>query len=99
MPNSMTSLSLAERIRVMAKEVAWLLQDECRYSLPADYEAFGHAVAKMVLELEPSEAVIKKMAACYDYTWGYPRESAVAEAWAVISYRVAMQQLLKELEQ
>lgn len=38
------------------------------------------------LPSEPTEAMVKAMAECYDPTWGYPRDCGIAEKWAKRSY-------------
>lgn len=51
---------------------------------PADH-------ADMVLvPREPTEAMIKVMAACYDPTWGYPHGFGVETEWAAKSYRAML---------
>jgi hypothetical protein len=43
----------------------------------------------------PTRAMLKAMAECYDYTWGYPKDCGVDVDWAKASYRAAMRRAPK----
>lgn len=45
---------------------------------------------RALLPPEPTEAIVKAMAECYDPTWGYPANCGVAEDWAVKSYKAML---------
>jgi hypothetical protein len=100
-------ICLAERIRTDAeKAVREFIFTEAAFVPPIAlrecFERFGHAVAKMVLEQEPSEAMILAGATCRNdemcsVSWKPEKCESCKEA-IVEDYRAMTQQLLKELE-
>jgi hypothetical protein len=80
-------LSLSERIREMAEDTRWQVINDSQTAMVDQIEAFGLAVAKLVLEREPSMEMIYE-----------GRQALTCDTICEPVYRAMTEQLLKELE-
>ena len=50
------------------------------------FEELKRQIRNKIPPMEPTDAMLKAMADCYDATWGYPHDSGVELDWARKSY-------------